>query len=79
MMKKMVFSVLICSSLLCLSACEDKAEKRAKLEAQYKEYKSEYYKCATFLGNMTKEQCEEWGKKMEQAKSELDKLNGIKK
>ncbi|MBQ1837619.1 MAG: hypothetical protein II131_03600 [Neisseriaceae bacterium] len=83
MMKKMVFSVLICSSLLCLSACEDKAEKRAKLEAQKKEYARQASSCYMALygglNTVTPEECKEWSKKAEQAKAELDKLNGIKK
>ncbi|MBR5941113.1 MAG: hypothetical protein IKZ88_07615 [Neisseriaceae bacterium] len=79
MIKKMVFSVLIGSSLLCLSACEDKAEKRAKLEAQYKEYHNEAAACSIPFSGVTKEKCDEWREKEKQAKAELDKLNGIKK
>lgn len=83
MMKKIVFSVLLCSSLFCLSACEDKAEKRAKLEAQYEHYFNEAGLCgyaAAFTGTVEPEKqkkCDEAAKKAKEIKAELDKLNGI--
>ncbi|MBR5941702.1 MAG: hypothetical protein IKZ88_10645 [Neisseriaceae bacterium] len=45
MMKKMVVSVLICFSLLCLSACESKAEKRARLQAELEVVKQDLADC----------------------------------
>ena len=81
-MKSVKNLLLISTAFFCVStltACEDKAEKRAKLEAQYKEYHSEAAKCSIPFSGSTKEKCDEWREKEKQAKAELDKLNGIKK
>ena len=81
MMKKIVFSLLLCSSLLGLSACEDKAEKRAKLEAQYEHYFTQAGLCGYSVYNEPspdeKKKCDEASKKAKEIKAELDKLNGI--
>lgn len=67
-----------------LSACEDKAEKRAKLEAQYEHYFNEAGLCgysAAFTGKVEPEKqkkCDDASKKAKEIKAELDALNGIK-
>ncbi|MBR5675938.1 MAG: hypothetical protein IKX14_05850 [Neisseriaceae bacterium] len=82
MMKKIVFSLLLCSSLLGLSACEDKAEKRAKLQAQIEQAKKELNNCV--IQNRKKDfddfkvACEKQNTKLKDLRQQLDELNGIK-
>ena len=72
MMKKIVFSVLLCSSLLGLSACESNQEKREKLEAQLEHWQSQLDWCKT------ENECSEAKKQVKEIREQLDKLNGIK-
>ena len=77
MMKKIVFSLLLCSSLLGLSACEDKAEKRAKLFAQLQEATKELNEC--YYDNRNDfSKCDDKRKIKEDLQRQLDKLNGVK-
>ena len=82
MMKKIVFSLLLCSSLFGLSACEDKAEKRAKLFAQLQEADKELSIC--YLDNRQDSargdtsKCDDKRKIKEDIKKQLDKLNSVK-
>lgn len=75
---------LVVLPLFFVTACEDKAEKRAKLEAQYEHYFNEAGLCgyaAAFTGTVEPEKqkkCDEAAKKAEEIKVELDALNGIK-
>ena len=77
MMKKIVFSLLLCSSLFGLSACEDKAEKRAKLFAQVENAKKELHMC--YYDNRNDfSKCNDKKKIVDDLKKQLDELNGIK-
>ena len=78
MMKKIVFSLLLCSSLFGLSACEDKAEKRAKLQAQIEDAEDKVNECV--YKNLHKgdiNNCKELQNQQDALQKELDKLNGI--
>ena len=72
MMKKIVFSVLLCSSLFGLSACESNQEKREKLEAQLEHWQSKLDWCKT------ENECSEATKQVKEIREQLDKLNDIK-
>ena len=76
MMKKIVFSLLLCSSLFGLSACEDKAEKKAKLFAQMEDAKKKLNEC--YYDNRNDfSKCDDKRKIVDDLKKQLDKLNGI--
>ena len=73
---------LVVLPLFFVTACEDKAEKRAKLEAQYEHYFTQAGLCGYSVYNAPspdeKKKCDEAAKKAEEIKAELDALNGIK-
>ena len=84
MMKKIVFSVLLCSSLLGLSACEDKAEKRAKLQAQREAASKKYSSClhkntkwddTINADRVDSDACKAEQEKIVSIQNEIDKLN----
>ncbi|MBQ5429635.1 MAG: hypothetical protein IIU35_04475 [Neisseriaceae bacterium] len=93
MMKKIVFSLLLCSSLLGLSACESKEEKRTQLKAQIEALETQQDRCfrdkkTAYLSNdsiginatmqAAKECKEEYIPQLTPLYEELDKLNGVK-
>ena len=47
MMKKIVFSLLLCSSLFGLSACESKEERRTQLKAQIEDLERKRNRCVS--------------------------------
>ncbi|MBR5939652.1 MAG: hypothetical protein IKZ88_00195 [Neisseriaceae bacterium] len=77
MIRKIIFSFLFASSLLCLNACEDKAEKRTKLIAQIKHSQKEELHCF-YQNGKDETKCQKEMKKTKELQKELDKLNGVK-
>lgn len=65
--------------VLSLSACEDKAEKRAKLQAQIEAAEDKVSECVydnLHKGNINN--CQDLQNEVKVLQSELDKLNGVK-
>ena len=77
---KNIFTILLTCTCVCLLvACEDKAEKRAKLEAQKVEAFRAAEKCFYVAQNKNDEAlCHKKHEEYEQIAAELDKLNGVK-
>ncbi|MBR7059716.1 MAG: hypothetical protein IKI22_03835 [Neisseriaceae bacterium] len=87
MMKKMIFSVLFYSCVLCLNGCENNAEKRAKLQAQMEAVQRDIRLCyeekaktASALEGLNIAQAcnKKYEKKLAKLQKEWDKLNDIR-
>ena len=93
MIRKIIFSFLFASSLLCLNACESKEEKRTQLKAQIEALETQQDHCfrdkkTAYLSNdsigidatmqAAKECKEEYIPQLTPLYEELDKLNGVK-
>lgn len=79
-LKNLLLFSVVCS-VFCLSACEDKAEKRVKLQAQIEQTKKELNNCV--IQNRKKDfddfkvACEKQNAKLKDLRQQLDKLNGV--
>ncbi|MBQ9620239.1 MAG: hypothetical protein IJR44_07095 [Neisseriaceae bacterium] len=81
-MSEKIWRLIFCGVVgFTLTACEDKAEKRAKLEAQVHAAQIKVEECTwSTHGDMSlyAEKCSDKEKEWKMLKSELDKLNGVK-
>ncbi|MBQ9258900.1 MAG: hypothetical protein IJ187_03495 [Neisseriaceae bacterium] len=82
-MSNLIKASLVVLPLFFISACENKQEKREKLEAQITHYQSVLDRCGSVYGETKdypecKEPREEVKKKLALAKQELNAINDIK-
>ena len=81
-MRERIWGLIFCVLALTLTACEDKAEKRAKLQAQIQAAEVELNECTWGTHGSHSaylEKCSDKEKKVVTLQSELDKLNGVQR